>query len=282
MSKQIVYVSGLPRSGSTLLCQLLGEHPEIYSTAHSSPLCAQIERTRQGLSHDAFMLSQLDVDFDTGYSRIKRSLKAFMDAWHDETDLPVAVDKSRQWLPEIETLMDLDPDFKMVICIRDLVDVFASVEKKHRKTILMSFPDNMAPGNIEVRCKTLFAPQGIIGGPISAIKNLGDVTNQFIADHIYFVAYEALIEQPVKTMRGIYEWIGVDRFNIDPDNLTVNPHESDSYYHFKYPHKTYDKIFKNTKYEVSQRMINLIIKEHMWYYQMYYPITAKEFTQGQK
>jgi sulfotransferase len=38
LSKKIVYVTGLPRAGSALMCQLLGQHPEIYSIGHSSPL----------------------------------------------------------------------------------------------------------------------------------------------------------------------------------------------------------------------------------------------------
>ncbi len=38
LNKRLIYVTGLPRAGSTLLCQLLGHHPDIYSPGHSSPL----------------------------------------------------------------------------------------------------------------------------------------------------------------------------------------------------------------------------------------------------
>ncbi|MFO1351424.1 MAG: sulfotransferase [Gammaproteobacteria bacterium] len=34
--QRILYVTGLPRAGSTLLCQLLGQHPDIYSIGHGS------------------------------------------------------------------------------------------------------------------------------------------------------------------------------------------------------------------------------------------------------
>ena len=49
-AKNLVFVSGLPRSGSTLLCQLLGQHPDVYSAGHSSPLCHALEALRRQLS----------------------------------------------------------------------------------------------------------------------------------------------------------------------------------------------------------------------------------------
>jgi hypothetical protein len=35
LNKRIIYVTGLPRAGSTLLCQLLGQHSHIYSLDHA-------------------------------------------------------------------------------------------------------------------------------------------------------------------------------------------------------------------------------------------------------
>ena len=39
MPSSFVAVTGLPRAGSTLLCQLLAQHPEIDCEGMSSPLC---------------------------------------------------------------------------------------------------------------------------------------------------------------------------------------------------------------------------------------------------
>ncbi len=49
LNKKIIYVTGLPRSGSTLMCQLLGHHPQIYSTHHSSALCQTLDNLRRDL-----------------------------------------------------------------------------------------------------------------------------------------------------------------------------------------------------------------------------------------
>ena len=58
MHPKFVGVAGLPRSGSTLLCQLLAEHPEIHCEGHSSPLCNSLLMTRRTISDDQFMLSR--------------------------------------------------------------------------------------------------------------------------------------------------------------------------------------------------------------------------------
>jgi sulfotransferase len=38
MAVNFVGVTGLPRAGSTLLCQLLAQHPEVQCEGNSSPL----------------------------------------------------------------------------------------------------------------------------------------------------------------------------------------------------------------------------------------------------
>ena len=78
MAARFVGVAGLPRSGSTLLCQLLAEHPQIHSEGHSSPLCSALLRMRHGISDDDFFLAQLDVDFDRTYAHLQAATRAFL------------------------------------------------------------------------------------------------------------------------------------------------------------------------------------------------------------
>ena len=279
MSKKNIYVSGLPRSGSTLVCQLLGMHPKIYSSGHSSPLADSVEIIRNRVGENTFFLSQMDIDPEGHYNRFKKSIQGFMDGWLGDSDLPFVVDKSRSWLPLVETLKELDPDFKMVVCIRNLVDIFASIEKKHRENILIPFPDGMTSNNIMARASLLFGPGGVVGGPLSAIINAQDIPDANIMDNIYFIAYEALMENTVNVMNQVYEFVGAGNFDVDINNMPVKPHESDSYYRMKYPHKTYSKIepsFHKIK-EVSPRVVSEIINGNKWFYEQFYPGILKDF-----
>ena len=102
LNKQIIYVSGLPRSGSTLLCQLLGHHPDIYSIGHSSPLAPLLEKIRDFTTESPFLLSQLDVNFELVYQRLLNAYRGYMNGWFDETEQMFVVDKNRHWVSMIE------------------------------------------------------------------------------------------------------------------------------------------------------------------------------------
>ena len=95
MPNRFVGVAGLPRAGSTLLCQLLAEHPEIDCEGHSSPLCNALLAARRFISDDQFMLSQLDVQFDRSYANFHSAMQGFLHGWHADSGKPVVADKNR-------------------------------------------------------------------------------------------------------------------------------------------------------------------------------------------
>jgi len=270
IDKKIVYVAGLPRSGSTLMCQLLGEHPDIYSTGHSSPLANTLKTLRARLSDDPFLLSQLDVDFNLVYNRLTNAYRSFMNGWFAETDKHIVVDKNRGWLNGLETLSHLDPNFKMIVCVRDLNQVFASIENRHQQTSLIDFPDDMADLTTYERAERLFSAQGVVGRPLRLIGQLQDVPEK-LQRSLYYVIFEDLMYQPKRVMDDVYKWLGADEFSIDSDNLTVKPHESDSYYRFKYRHNTHKTIKPPTVHTVPKRIENDISKEFEWFFRLFYP-----------
>lgn len=102
LDKSLVCVTGLPRSGSTLLCQMLSIHSKIYSLIHSSPLLPTLNQIRHQLSDNEFLLSQMDVDFDLAYQRLLNAFRGFVNGWFAETEKPIVVDKNRGWLNQLD------------------------------------------------------------------------------------------------------------------------------------------------------------------------------------
>lgn len=270
MGKKIVYVTGLPRSGSTLLCQLLNEHPEIGSSGHSSPLAPTLEGIRKNLSGNDFFLSQLDVDFDNCYNQLGKGLKGFVDGWFADYEEDVVVDKNRGWLRMAELANFLNPDFTMLVCVRDLAQIFGSVEAQHQKTRLLEFPDNLDAYSPHARADRLFGKQGIVGGPLRHIENIQDLQDKEIQSKIFYVSFEQLVNNPRGSMDQIFKWIGVSEYNLDPDNLKVRPHESDSYYRFKYRHATHSAIRAPKPHVVQQRIARGLRERFKWYYNRFY------------
>jgi sulfotransferase len=270
LNQQLIYVTGLPRSGSTLLCQLLGHHPDVYSPGRSSPLCQALMGLRYQLSDNEFLLSQLDADFELGYQRLANAFRGFINGWFAEAAQPWAVDKNRGWLQHIETLAHLDPNFRMLVCIRELGQVYGSIEAQHQKTILLDFPDHLANCSRYERADKLFADTGVIGAPLRAIEALQDLDSN-LQKRLYYVVFEHLMQEPEAVFQGICQWLNLPLTSLDPTDLPTISSESDSYYRFKYPHKTHPQIMPPAHHMVPRRIQNQIRQNFSWFYQTFYP-----------
>ena len=269
MPTPFIGVAGLPRSGSTLLCQLLAEHPEVYCEGHSSPLCNALLATRRFISDDQFFLSQLDVQFDTTYSNLQSAMKGFLHGWHKNSGKPTVVDKNRAWLHCVELLLHLEPEARLVITIRELGQIYGSIETQHQKTILVDFIDHLADFDRLGRADQLIAKDKAIGAPLSSIQAIQDLP-QSVRDRVYFVRFEDLMAQPEQTMTTVYTWLGLSPHTIDINNLIVRPHESDSHYRCKYTHRQQSAILPPKRHEIPPRIQALIGQACGWYNEMFY------------
>lgn len=274
MASKFVGIAGLPRAGSTLLCQLLAEHPDMHCEGHSSPLCNALLSTRRTISDDSFMLSQLDVQFDTAYSHLKSAMQGFLHGWYANTGKAMVADKNRAWLHCIEFLLQLDPEAKLLVCIRELGQVYGSIEGQHQKTILLDFIDHLGDYDRLGRADQLFAKDKAIGAPLSSIQAVQDLPKA-VKDRIYFVRFEDLMTRPVETMNFVYQWLELPLHIIDPSRLTVRPHESDSHFRHKYLHRQYNAIKAPILHEIPPRVQELINKACGWYYEWFYPELKK-------
>ncbi|HEY2396619.1 MAG TPA: sulfotransferase [Rudaea sp.] len=270
MTTRFVGVAGLPRSGSTLLCQLLGEHPQIHSEGHSSPLCSALLRLRHGISDDDFFLSQLDVDFDRGYAHLKSAMRGFVHGWYHDCTKVLVADKNRGWLRNFEYLLAVESAAKLVVCVRELGQVYGSIEAQHQRTILIDFPDHTANHDRYNRADVLFAKDGVIGNPLRALEAVQDLPIA-IQQRIHLVTFERLMRDPLEAMADVYKFIGADAHRFDPKNLRVRPHESDSHYRHKYPHKQYASIEAPMPHAIPNRIQSEIEKTYAWYYDHFYP-----------
>lgn len=270
MSARFLGVAGLPRSGSTLLCQLLAEHPDVYSEGHSSPLCSALLRMRHGISDDDFFLAQLDVDFERSYAHLKSATLGFVRGWYHDCAKPVVVDKNRGWLRNFEYLLAIEPEARLLVCVRELGQVYGSVEAQHQRTILIDFPDHTASHDRYNRADVLFAKDGVIGNPLRAIEAIQDLPLA-VQQRIRIVIFERLMRDPAGSMAEIFEWIGVGPHRIDPSRLTVREHESDSYYRHKYPHRQSTSVEPPHQHVIPARIQGEIERTYGWYYDHIYP-----------
>ena len=270
MPPKFVGVTGLPRAGSTLLCQLLAQHPEINCEGHSSPLCNTLLGIRRMISDDQFFLAQLDNTFAGSYAHLSSAMQGFLRGWNQECTKPVVVDKNRAWLHAIELLLHIEPEAKLIVCIRELGQVYGSIETQHQKTILVDFIDHLADFDRMGRADMLFAKDKIIGAPLISLHAVPDLPKH-VQERLYFVRFEDLMTQPAACMSHIYQWLGVSPLEINPAKLETGIQESDSHYHMKYIHKQSKQISTPKRHDIPPRIQAQIETAYAWYYQTYYP-----------
>jgi len=269
MVPKFVGVTGLPRAGSTLLCQLLAQHPEIQCEGHSSPLCNALLGIRRMVSDDQFFLAQLDSSFETSYAHLGSAMQGFLRGWNQDCKKKVVIDKNRAWLHAVEFLLNIEPEAKLIVCLRDLTQIYGSIEAQHQRTILVDFIDHLADFDRFGRADMLFAKDKAIGAPLISLHAVPDLPRS-VQERLYFIRFEDLMEQPVACMSHIYQWLGLSAHEINPDKLEIGIQESDSHYHMKYLHKQSTRIAKPKRHDIPPRIQAQIESAYAWFFQRYY------------
>ncbi|MET0498159.1 MAG: sulfotransferase, partial [Steroidobacteraceae bacterium] len=265
MTPNFIGVTGLPRAGSTLLCQLLAQHPDVHSDGQSSPLCNALLGIRRMVSDDQFFLSQLDNGFETTYAHLATAMRGFLRGWHHDCQKSALVDKNRAWLHAIELLLQIAPEAKLVVCVRELGQIYGSIEAQHQRTILVDFIDHLSDFDRFARADMLFAKDKAIGSPLQSLNAVQDLPIP-VQQRLYFLRFEDLMARPTACMSHLHAWLGLAPFATDPQKLHVGRRESDSHYHMKYLHRQFESIAAPARHEIPARIQAHIEKACAWYY----------------
>jgi len=225
-------ITGLPRSGSTLLCNIINQNPRFWATSTSPlpQLCSNLISIWSTSVEIKGMLSQNRAKTE---ERLERSLRAFCAAWHQRDDeRSIIFDKSRGWSHNIISLRATYPKSKVLVCIRDLKSIFASIEKQHQRTPLLNEAADLNSKTIFDRADKMFAPQGLIGSPIVGVEDV--IRRNF---NVFWVKYEQLARFPNEVMRQIYQYLEEPYFSHNFTDIKNTATDPDAFYNFKFPHK---------------------------------------------
>jgi len=217
----IHFVAGLPRSGSTLLLNLLGQNPAVHVTPTSGlvDLVAGVARQwRHNVWHQAEGL-------DIVRPRMRHALGGMIAGYHAEPleSGKVVFDKNRAWLKYIEEVeLALGLRVRVIVMVRDIRDVLASMERLYCLRDL-DYPADM-PATVEERCELWLSPRGVVG---SAARWVQDAIRR-VSDRLLVVPYEALTSQPCQVLSGLAEQLDLPTYAYDPDHVDQVTHENDA------------------------------------------------------
>ena len=235
-----------------------------------SPLCNTFLGIRRMVSDDQFFLAQLDNSFENSYAHLASAMQGYLRGWCQSADKVAVVDKNRAWLHAIELLLHIEPEAKLIVCLRDLGQIYGSIEAQHQRTILVDFIDHLADYDRFGRADMLFAKDKAIGAPLISLHAVPDLPKA-VQERLYFLRFEDLVTQPVACMSHIYAWLELSPHQINPQQLSIGIPESDSHYRMKYPHRQASHIKPPQRHELPPRIQAQIESAYGWFYQSYYP-----------
>jgi sulfotransferase len=196
------FISGLPRSGSTLLSAILQQNPRFHA-GMTSPV-------------GAFFTGLLDQvsagsEFGTVVSSAQRQrlLRGLFESYY--ADVPaghVVFDTSRLWSSKLPAVRDMFPQAKVIACVRNVAWVMDSIERLYRANPYENtrlFNDAIERNTVYSRVDTLAQRNRLVGFAWSAIK---EAFYSEQADGLLVVDYDLLAAAPDKVLPLVYQFLG--------------------------------------------------------------------------
>jgi len=269
--KKYIFNSSMPRSGSELLQVILHQNPSIYGSV-TSPLCEYITAIK-GCQQNSEVKSQPANLMKKAQLSVS---KGIIDGYYNAiTDRTTVVDKSRQWMWNydlLEQVIGTKP--KMICMIRDLRDVFTSMEKNWRKNRhLPQGPDNLTTlenMTVEERIAT-WSHENPVGFATQRLKSAGEL-NQL--QDVFILRYEDLTMYPDECMQKLYEYIELPYYQHDFNNIVKEVEEDDKWHGIFGNHevkkelKPYQSDYKEV---LGEHIGQKIIEGHKWFFKKFYP-----------
>ncbi|WP_196239500.1 sulfotransferase family protein [Dyella monticola] len=206
------FLSGLPRSGSTLLAALLRQNPRFHANM-SGPLAGMVNAMLGEMSdRNEFSM------YITNEQRRRVLSGLFENYYGAEFKAEVIFDTSRTWCSKLPMLCELFPRVKMIACVRHVSWVVDSIERLIRNNALQpSSIFNFQPGGtVYTRAEGVANGEGMVGFAYNALKEAFYGEH---AQHLMLLQYETLVRDPAKAMAAVYEFIGEPLFQHDFDNV---------------------------------------------------------------
>jgi sulfotransferase len=214
------FLSGLPRSGSTLLSALLRQNPAFHA-GMSGPLLPIISEMTLALGRNNEFSTMIEE------SQKKRVLEAIFGAFYgDLRESRVIFDTHRLWTAYLPLLSRILDRYWCFCCVRNVAWTMDSFERIVRSNPLAAsklFPPETNP-NLHGRVEYMMSPKGQIGRAWNALNEAfyGEDARKLV-----LIRYETLVRSPLDVLRRIYDLLGVPWFEHRIDAVEFDAAEID-------------------------------------------------------
>ena len=232
--KSYYFISGLPRSGSTLLSGILKQNPDFY---------ADIASPVQGLTGTSIdVITSGENNLNITEDQRKNLMYGVFDGYYKHIEKPVIFDSCRSWTKKTPFLKALFPYTKILCPVRDIVSILNSFELIASKNPFHTTTLTVHKDNVFARCGSMMdRHDGIVAVPWILLRE-GCAMNP---EMIMLIDYENLCKTPEKTMREVYEFLERPYYSHDFENVEYSNENFDKSCNLKDLHTVKRKVEYN-------------------------------------
>ena len=248
--KRFHMISGLPRSGTTLLSTILKQNPK-FSAGITNPL-------NEAMANAIKAFSVPGVSTQCSEKQRLAILNGMIDGFYADEKCDVAFNTSRFWTSYLPLIDLLRPDAKVICCVRDIPWILDSFEKLYIQsptiyTNAMYGESPEYPILDDVYRRADLCTKVIIGRALNSLKQ--GFFSPF-RDKIFIVEYDLLASNPKETIKQIYDFIDEPLFKHNFNDVENSYDEYDLALQSKGLHTIRKKV------ELQKR--NPIIPPDVW------------------
>lgn len=217
--QRLNFLTGLPRSGSTLLAAILRQNPAI-EAGMTTPVGALTRMMRLAMSQN------LEIDARLTDRQRINILRGVFDGYYRDCDRPIIFDTNRDWSARVPELLSLFDEVKLIAMVRDPAWIIDSLERIIRRDPLRQSRVAAPGANLDRRIEGFLGHDGILGAPMAALREV------MFSDHatrLLVVEYDALCADPARILEQIYRF-----FDIPPHAHDFN--------HVEYREDGFDEV----------------------------------------
>ena len=208
MSQRFNFISGLPRSGSTLTSAILRQNPRFHAGI-SSPLAGLCDGIIAQVSAGTEMSTSVSPD------QRARLLRGLFDSYYGGQSEQVVFDTNRAWTAKLAMLMQLFPEAKIICCVRDVAWVMDSMERQYRNNAFEHtrlFNNPAERSTVYTRIEALAGANRLVGYAYHALR---EACYGEFADRLVIVDYDLLTQRPAEVFQLLYQFIEEEPFDHD-------------------------------------------------------------------
>lgn len=213
------FLSGLPRSGSTVLASIINQNPKVYVTP-TSPMLNVAVKMQEAWREDP------TVQANYFEEQINNLTKAILPAFWQHRPEPIIIDKGRGWAKNMPNASALfGKKIKAIVVERDLPSIMASwltlIKKQQNCYVDRVLMQRGYPATDENRMGEMW---------FNMVKDCMEGSRQIrkeAADQIIIVKYDELIEDPINTLKQIEHFLELPAFQYDFDHIENDTNDDD-------------------------------------------------------